>query len=157
RKTEIVFEPVDLNALVQELAKMIQETFPKAVKLKLDPAKDLPLIRGDHNQLMQALLNLVVNARDAMTDGGTLTLKTLRTSGEEPPQRAPEASADSYVGVQVKDTGTGMDGPTRAHVFEPFFTTKGHSGGQGLGLAVVYGVVNSHHGVIELETEPGNG
>ena len=156
RKTEAAFEPTDANDIVNEVASMLRETFPKQIKVSTKLTHELPSIHADANQLHQALLNLAVNARDAMPQGGVLTLGTSVVTGETLRAKFPEASGGRYVELCVADTGAGMDLETRRRVFEPFFTTKG-SRGQGLGLAVVYGVVNSHRGWIDLESEPGKG
>ena len=156
RKTEISFEPTDANAVVNEVASMLRETFPKAIRVQTKLAAEVPRVRADPNQIHQALLNLAVNARDAMPDGGTLTLGTAVVTGETLRSKFPEASATRYVELCVADTGGGMDADTRRRIFEPFFTTKGVRG-QGLGLAVVYGIVNAHRGWIDLETEADKG
>lgn len=113
----------------------------------------LPLIMADPNQITQVLLNLSVNARDAMPDGGTITIKTL-VSQEEGFQEPAELKAERYVCVEVTDTGKGMDENIRSRIFEPFFTTKGIGQGIGLGLVVVYGIVKSHNGFIQVESQP---
>ena len=102
------------------------------------------------------MLNLAVNARDAMADGGTLTLGTSRVLGRSPAGALSGSAGKEYVEICVSDTGTGMDEETRRRIFEPFFSTKG-SGGQGMGLAVVYGIVNSHRGVVDVDSLPGKG
>ncbi len=157
RKADIVFESADLNHLVKELVHMLSETFPKTVLFEthLDPY--LPPIRADQNQLHQALLNLCVNARDAMPNGGTITITTRVAPREKVVEKFPEAKPVDFVVVSVKDSGTGMDEDTRKRLFEPFFTTKQRGRGTGLGLAVVYGIVSSHYGFIDLESELGKG
>ena len=119
-------------------------------------AEEVPRIHADQNQLHQAVLNLAVNARDAMPQGGVLTLGTDVVSAETLRHKFPEAPDGTYVELCVSDTGAGMDGDTRRRIFEPFFTTKGTKG-QGLGLAVVYGIVNSHRGYVDVESEVGKG
>jgi CheY-like chemotaxis protein/phage host-nuclease inhibitor protein Gam len=157
RKTEISLEAAQVNDIVRELSRMISVTFPKTIviSLKLDPSMAPLLV--DANQLQQSLLNLCVNARDAMPQGGTLTLETSMTEGAKLSKRFPEAEMRPYASVSVTDTGIGMDETTRARVFEPFFSTKGLDRGTGLGLAVVYGIVNNHKGHIEVESLPGKG
>jgi len=135
---------------------MLRETLPKPIKIQTRLSEHLPRIHADPNQLHQALLNLAVNARDAMADRGVLTLGTDVVTGQTLRAKFPEAAGRRYVELCVADTGAGMDGETRRRIFEPFFTTKG-SKGQGLGLAVVYGIVNAHRGWIDLETEKGKG
>jgi two-component system, cell cycle sensor histidine kinase and response regulator CckA len=158
RKSEVVLAPVDVNAMIRELGSMLHETFPKTVELnlKLDPS--IPVITMDQAQLHQALLNLCVNARDAINDLAPLTsshgLLTIRT--EEVPRSNlkahAEATASRYVRIAVSDTGIGMDEATKERIFEPFFTTKGPGRGTGWGLAVVYGVMKAHHGFIDVES-----
>lgn len=157
RKSEISFEQVHVNTIVEEVAKMLGETFPKSVEIQLDLDTDVPAIHGDPNQLHQAILNLCVNARDAMPNGGVLQMDTRLTPGGELQGRLPDALTTTYVSIVVSDGGTGMSEGIRERVFEPFFTTKAPGSGEGLGLAVVYGVVNSHNGLIELDTTEGEG
>ncbi len=156
RKTDVAFESTDANTVAREVVSMLRETLPKQIKVSIRLADDPPKILADPNQLHQALLNLAVNARDAMPDGGVLTLGTDVVTGETLRAKFPEASGARYVELCVSDTGSGMDDSTRRRVFEPFFTTKGDNG-QGLGLAVVYGIVNAHRGFIDVETEAGKG
>lgn len=157
RKGDILFVPVSLNAIVEELARLLRETFPKSLEISVDLEADLPAVSGDANQVLQALLNLCLNARDAMPSGGKMTLRTQIHAGEDVRKRLPSAGREQYACVSVADTGTGMDATTRSRVFEPFFTTKEHGSGTGLGLAVVYGIAESHGGHIEVETKLGAG
>jgi PAS domain S-box-containing protein len=153
RKTDVLFEPVNVNAALQEIVKMLSATFPKMYTFSLNVDTSIPLISADSNQLPQVLMNLCVNARDAMPDGGTVTLSTEVVEGAVLRKRFSEAREQQYICVSVSDTGTGMDEATRNRMFEPFFTTKGNGKGTGLGLAVVYGVLRSHHGFIDVESE----
>jgi len=115
-------------------------------------------VRADRGQLGQIIVNLAVNSRDAMPQGGTFEIRTCRTELEEGDVRLiPAASPGSYVVLTVRDNGTGMDAETQSRAFEPFFTTKGFAKGTGLGLSVVYGIVNQMGGFIEVESEPGKG
>jgi PAS domain S-box-containing protein len=157
RKSEAAFEPTDVNAVVEEVTSMLRETFPRNIELETRLDLELPDIRADGNQLHQALLNLAVNARDAMPQGGRLTISTELVSKASVQERRLEPIAERYVCVEVSDTGQGMDAETRRHVFEPFFTTKKTSGGRGLGLAVVYGIVNGHRALVDVESEPEKG
>jgi two-component system cell cycle sensor histidine kinase/response regulator CckA len=157
RQTEARFSSVDLNALVRELESMLQATFPKTISFQLELAPDLPVITADKSQLHQVLLNLCVNARDAMPAGGTLTLATSITPGPELTEMFSGVTADSYACIRVRDTGIGMSRQVKSHIFEPFFSTKERGKGTGLGLSVVYGVVNNHRGFVQVESEPGAG
>ena len=156
RKTESKFEPVDINALLQSLTTLLRETFPQTIEVTLDGSDMLPAVMADPNQMMQALLNLCLNARDAMPDGGKLTLKT-EALGRESLRDLGETTAARYVCIEVADTGIGMDENVRQRIFEPFFTTKETGHGTGLGLSVVYGIVHRHEGFIQVESHPNGG
>ncbi|MEX1138427.1 MAG: PAS domain S-box protein [Bacteroidota bacterium] len=157
RKADVVFESVKLNELITDLSKLLSETFPKTVTFELDLSPEFPAIVADANQLHQVFLNLCVNARDAMPGTGMITIQTSMTDGLTLQERFPEARQSEYAHIRITDTGTGMDEKTRLRVFEPFFTTKGQGRGTGLGLAVVYGIVNNHHGFIDIESAIGKG
>ena len=157
RQTEARFSLLDLNALVRELEKMLEATFPKMINFELHLQPNLPLITADRSQIHQVLLNLCVNARDAMQNGGTLTVETSMMPGAELTEFFSSASAQDYACVRVRDTGSGMTRQVKSHIFEPFFTTKERGKGTGLGLSVVYGVVNNHRGFVQVESEPGAG
>jgi two-component system, cell cycle sensor histidine kinase and response regulator CckA len=157
RQTEARFSSVDLNGLVRELERMLQATFPKTIAFNLELAPDLPLVTADKSQVHQVLLNLCVNARDAMPNGGTLTLVTSITRGTGLTEMFSGVTAESYACIRVRDTGIGMTRQVKSHIFEPFFSTKERGKGTGLGLSVVYGVVNNHRGFVQVESEPGAG
>jgi len=157
RKTESLIELVNVNAALEELKKLIPETFPKTITFSLHLKKELPSIVGDANQLHQALLNLCVNARDAMPNGGELIAGTSMVEGNVLREKFHEAIEEEYLVVSLQDTGTGINEITRSHIFEPFFTTKERGKGTGLGLAVVYGIMKGHHGFIDVESEEGKG
>ncbi len=157
RKTEITFETLVLNNAVMEIERLVTETFPKTVEIHTNLMKELPPVLADATQIHQVLLNLSVNARDAMPKGGKLTISTDVIPGSSLMTRHPEAASREYVEVSVADTGAGMDEATRQRIFEPFFTTKGVGKGTGLGLSVVYGIVESHRGLIDVESELGFG
>jgi CheY-like chemotaxis protein len=125
------------------------------VKLHLDPT--LPPVLADPNQINQALLNICVNARDAMPMGGVLAFTTQVIDGDNLRHRHAGATADRYVCIAISDTGTGMEEEVRQRIFEPFFTTKGFGEGTGLGLAMVYGIVGNHNGLIDVESAPEHG
>jgi signal transduction histidine kinase/ActR/RegA family two-component response regulator len=157
RQTEAHFSSVDLNALVRDLERMLQATFPKMISFDLELEPDLPPITADKSQIHQVLLNLCVNARDAMPKGGTLTICSSITPGADLTEMFSGVTAESYARVRVRDTGVGMTRVVKSHIFEPFFTTKERGKGTGLGLSVVYGVVNNHRGFVQVESEPGAG
>lgn len=164
RKADPSFHPIEVNETVREMSKVLKETFPKSIAIENVLRESIPRITADTTQLHQALLNLCVNSRDSMIErkdgrptGGTLRLMTGSVNGSEIQKKFPEALSDQFVVVSVQDTGEGMDEATKSHIFEPFFTTKELGKGTGLGLAVVYGVINSHHGFIDVESTKGVG
>jgi len=151
------FEQVDLNDVLQKLKALLSGTFPRTIDIGLDLDPKLASVLADPNQINQVLLNICVNARDAMPDGGELLLKTETINGAalRPPfQRAKEKF---YACTSLKDTGHGMDEVTKSRIFEPFFTTKEQGQGTGLGLSVAYGIVTSHGGFIDVTSETGRG
>ena len=157
RKNEVRFAPFDLNQHVRDLVALLAETFPRTVTFDLRLADKLPLLLADQNQVQQILLNLCVNARDAMPQGGSITVSTELRRGAELTGFTDVDPHKAYACLRVADTGTGMTPEVRARLFEPFFTTKPGSQGTGLGLAVVYGIVTSHKGFIHVESVPGAG
>jgi len=157
RKTETHFGRTDINGQIADLANLVKETFPKTIKISLALDPNLPLVVADANQIGQVCLNLCVNARDAMPAGGSLAIKTVVVDGKDLADRHHEADAPTYVSIEVADTGNGIDESVRDRIFEPFFTTKREDEGTGLGLAMVYGIVKSHKGFIDLESETGRG
>ncbi len=157
RKSDVVVESVRLNDEVEEAAKLLNETIAKQIEVRLELEPKLPTITADRTQIHQAIVNLAVNARDAMPHGGTLTISTATVSGSDVREIIPNGHADRYVVLKVRDTGTGMDGATKQRIFEPFFTTKEKGKGTGLGLAVVYGIVKGMGGSLYVETNLGVG
>jgi len=157
RKTDTLIESVNANDVVEELLHMLRETFPKTITFPLQLERALPSIHVDRGQLYQILLNLCVNARDAMPSGGTLSITTTTVKSDKLRERFPKATAERYLAVSVADTGAGIDRATIDRIFDPFFTTKEIGKGTGLGLAVVYGAVQTHHGFIDVESEVGRG
>jgi two-component system, cell cycle sensor histidine kinase and response regulator CckA len=156
-----VMQPVVLNLsdVVRNLVPMLRRLIPESVALHsfLDP--ELWPVRADPVQIEQILVNLVVNARDAMPNGGTLTVTTSQATLDEAYIREGhrDAAIGDYAVLSVSDSGVGMDAATKARVFEPFFTTKAPGHGTGLGLATVYGIVKQNGGSIWLYSEPGRG
>jgi len=143
---------------VKELAQLARETFPRGIRVEAKlPEEDL-LIEGDVTQLHQVLLNLAVNARDAMPEGGVLTLEARRVQLDEAAARqATDVRPGEFVRLSVKDSGTGIPPEVLERIFEPFFTTKPRGKGTGLGLSSAYGIVRSHGGFIEVHSEVGVG
>ncbi|HEX2659907.1 MAG TPA: ATP-binding protein, partial [Polyangia bacterium] len=155
-----IVEPIvlDLNDLVQNIDKMLRRLIGENVRLVTVPTPDLARIRADPGKIEQVLVNLAVNARDAMEVGGTLTIETANVElGEDYAATHPEVAAGRYVMMSVSDTGVGMDAATISHIFEPFFTTKSAAKGTGLGLATCYGIVKQSGGSIWVYSEPGRG
>jgi len=158
-KGQVVMEPLDLSRLVREGADLMRSSISSKVRLHLDLAADLPPVRVDRGQAQQVFMNLVLNAAEAIGSGpGLISVRTLVRSPDERALRGvtgAELRPGSYVCLEVADNGSGMDEETRAKIFDPFFTTKFL--GRGLGLAAVGGIVRSHGGAIQLESEPGKG
>ena len=157
RKTEPLLESVKVNNIITELANLLQQTFPKTIIITTSLEPDVPAIVADSSQIHQVLMNLLVNARDAILENGTISIITSTIEGGAVRQQFHEAKARRYVRIEVTDTGTGMDEATRRKVFEPFFTTKTRGKGTGLGLAVVFGIVTHHNGFIDVRSELGKG
>jgi two-component system cell cycle sensor histidine kinase/response regulator CckA len=157
RKTESRFEEINLNTMLEKLQILIRETFPRTIEISLELDFGIPPLRLDQNQVHQVLLNLCVNARDAMPRGGKLLVQTSVIGGHALRQTFHEVKEDRYVCIRVTDTGTGMDERTKSRIFEPFFTTKEPGQGTGLGLSIVYGIVANHGGFIDVESTTGQG
>ena len=148
----------DLNRGIHEARDLLTRIIPKMIEIHLQPAAELDLVHADPGQIQQVLINLAVNAKDAMPDGGRLTITTENVTLD------PEycdlhllSRPGRYVLLSVADTGHGMDSDTLSHIFEPFFTTKPPGSGTGLGLSMVYGIVKNHDGYIECISSPGQG
>jgi signal transduction histidine kinase/HAMP domain-containing protein len=158
RKNIMQPKPLDLRAVVSNLSKMLKRVLGEIVTLEFNPPTALPLVQADTGMIEQVIMNLAVNARDAMPKGGTLTIRTDPvTINDAYLQTHSEARLGTFVCLRVSDTGCGMDAATMGRIFEPFFTTKEIGKGTGLGLATVYGIVKQHEGWIEVNSEVGKG
>lgn len=157
RQSESALAYIDLADVITELLSMLQTTFPKIITITSTIEDGLPLVYADHTQIHQALLNLCVNARDAMPNGGTMAVTVGQCLRDEVQALVSDAADDRYLYIRVMDTGAGMDAATRQRVFDPFFTTKESGKGTGLGLSVVLGIMQSHKGFVDLESQKGRG
>ncbi|MDE3171870.1 MAG: response regulator, partial [Gemmatimonadota bacterium] len=152
-------EVIDLNQVVAAVGSLLRRLLGEDIRLVVEAAPDLRRVKADPGQLEQVIVNLAVNARDAMPGGGQLTLRTRNYRLDEPyaGQGGVTVPPGDYVQLEVTDSGVGMDEATRQRAFEPFFTTKPRGKGTGLGLSTVYGIVKQSQGFIWVYSEPGNG
>ena len=159
RQGKFLTEPVDLHKLVREVVSMALRSIERNIQVETSLLAKRSWTLGDPSQLQSALLNLLLNARDAMPEGGTIFLETFNIHYEASEQAPPPhgLAPGYYVCLQVRDTGVGMEPAVSERVFEPFFTTKEIGAGTGLGLAAVYGTLNNHRGAVTVESEPGKG
>jgi PAS domain S-box-containing protein len=157
RSGNLSFQSVDINDLLQQFAKLLAETFPKTISVSVVTDSSVSPTLADPNRLHQTLLNLCVNARDAMNGSGALMLSDSIVAGKELRSRFPDAVDEHYVCMKVTDTGSGMEPSVRERIFDPFFTTKDPGQGTGLGLTAVYGIIREHDGFVEVDSEPGRG
>ncbi len=158
RKQILQPQVLDLGRTVAEVAKMLRHIIGDDIDLRTKPAADAGRVYADRGQVEQVIMNLAVNSRDAMPNGGTLTIETANAElDEEYASTHPRSRSGSFVALVVSDSGSGMSEEVMAHVFEPFFTTKGEGRGTGLGLATVYGIVEQSGGHISLASELGKG
>ena len=158
RKNIMQLNPLDLREVVGNMNKMIERLISENITLEFQSPEKLPLVQGDAGMIEQVVMNLAVNARDAMPSGGTLAVSLATVSIDAIfAETHPQARVGRFVRLRVSDTGCGMDAATLSHVFEPFFTTKEIGKGTGLGLATVYGIVKQHEGWVEVSSEPGKG
>jgi PAS domain S-box-containing protein len=158
RKQTLEFQTVNLNALLRDFEKLLRRTIRENVDIRLRLDETPPLLMGDVGQLEQVVMNLAVNAQDAMPGGGVMTIQT--ETGPPPPEDpalSEEGPPGPHVRLAVTDTGHGMDANAREHLFEPFFTTKDVNKGTGLGLATVYGIVKQHRGIVRGDNRPEGG
>ncbi|MBI1804653.1 MAG: response regulator [Ignavibacteriae bacterium] len=157
RKTDVKMEQVDLNKFIPDLISLTSQTFPRTITFDFLPGVSIPPIQGDKNQISQVLVNLLVNARDAMPTGGQIKIRTEVVEARRVAERFPSPLNVPYVLLKVQDNGHGMDDVTKQRIFEPFFTMKALEKGTGLGLAVVYGILKTHKGFVDVESAVGVG
>lgn len=154
RRQNLETRPVDVGRLIDGLRDLVERTIGPQIRVTMDLPVDLPAALVDPNQLELAILNLAVNARDAMIDGGTLTIEADRVSA---PVEHAQLAAGDYVRLRIRDTGTGMDAATLTRAIEPFYSTKGVGKGTGLGLSMVHGLAAQSGGMLSLTSKPGEG
>lgn len=158
RRSRLTAQTLSLGALTERTVEMLRRVIPENIEIVVDAAPDLPGVAGDPVQLEQVVLNLCVNARDAMPSGGTMRLVSrVVTIDDDDASGHPWVGAGQWVRLEVSDDGAGMSSEVRGRAFEPFFTTKPVGRGSGLGLATVYGIVEQHGGEIGVESEEGRG
>ena len=158
RKQELQPKVLDINSVVSEMDKLLRRLIGENIELSTHLAPDLGRVMADPGQIEQVLMNLVVNARDAMADGGKITIETSNVClDDDSTGSLARVPRGAYVLLAVSDTGTGMDAALQERIFEPFFTTKGVDKGTGLGLSTVYGVVKQSGGNISVHSEVGKG
>jgi PAS domain S-box-containing protein len=150
---------VDMHQVIDEINVLLQRSIDRRITITMRLNAESTIVRGDASQLQNALLNMGLNARDAMPDGGTLTFSTMTAHLDKDFFREKRYSLPSgeYLAVQIRDTGMGMDPQVRERIFEPFFTTKARGKGTGMGLAAAYGTIKNHHGAIDVDTVKGKG
>jgi two-component system, cell cycle sensor histidine kinase and response regulator CckA len=158
RKQVLEMKPVGLSQVLLDFKKIVKRTIREDIDIRIQPNASAVLVRADVGQIEQIIMNLSVNAQDAMPTGGVLTLTTEEVTLDEHYLKAnTDVSPGCYVMLAISDTGSGMDSELMEHIFEPFFTTKGVGKGTGLGLSTVYGIVKQHSGVINVDSKPGKG
>jgi len=157
RKQTLEYKPVDMNLAVAGFHKLLHRTIRESITIEIEAADRLQPVMADLGQIEQVILNLAINAQDAMPHGGQLSISTgLEDVKLSSPTHYGEIEPGLYVKLTISDTGAGMDPETRSHLFEPFYSTKGEQG-TGLGLATVFGIIRQHGGHILVESEPGQG
>ncbi|MDR7415675.1 MAG: PAS domain S-box protein [Armatimonadota bacterium] len=156
RRGKFTVQRVQLRTLCEEVLNLFRSTLHERIEVRTRFPEDLPEVEGDPAQLQQVVLNLCMNAKDAMPQGGVLTLELGEALADDPTSQGPP-DLRRYVVLTVRDTGVGMDDYVKSRVFEPFFTTKEPGKGTGLGMAMVYGIVRNHGGFVDLQSEVGKG
>ncbi len=158
RKNSPHVEPVDLNSIIEQTIKLLEATIAKSIHIKCELSPDPAIVEGDDGQLQQAILNLCLNARDAMPNGGVLVINCRPiTLDEEHAMQFHDGRPGKYIMLSIVDSGSGIPQHILNHIYEPFFTTKEQGKGTGLGLSVVYGVIRGHNGYISVNSEIDSG
>lgn len=159
RRSSVEIHPVDIHSILNETINLFERSVNPNIAVVKNFTRDVAIVNGDEGQIQQALLNIFINARDAMPNGGVLTVETtsVHYSEQDRATISGETRSGSYIAIRVADNGIGMSKEIQQRMFEPFFTTKDQGKGTGLGLSVVYGVVNGHGGYISVQSESGKG
>ncbi|MFA6468173.1 MAG: PAS domain S-box protein [Bacteroidota bacterium] len=157
RPEQAELQPISIHSVMEQVTDFLTHFLPKTITIQREEEASSAIIMGDSGHLHQALLNLSINARDAMPNGGVITISAKNLSGSVVKQKFPEADDHEYVSIAVKDTGSGMDEAVQQRIFEPFFSTKARGKGTGLGLAIVHGIVQLHQGFIDVKSKKGVG
>jgi signal transduction histidine kinase len=156
RRQPAILEVVDINDIIFDVQKMLKRVLMEKIEIRVSTAV-IPRVRADRGQIEQVILNLAVNARDAMPDGGVLSISTSVVQFDEECARRREVAPGQYVALVLTDSGCGMTAETVAHAFDAFFTTKGVGKGTGLGLATVNGIMKSFAGCVNIDSTPSVG
>jgi two-component system cell cycle sensor histidine kinase/response regulator CckA len=158
RKVESKLRPVDLNQIIRQTHTLLERSIPKMISMELDLQEQLDVVSADPVQIEQVLMNMAIDARDAMPDGGKIILRTANITYSDGYCRQHLGTQPGpHVEMSISDTGHGMDAETKEHIFEPFYTTKGQGKGTGLGLSMAYGIIKNHGGHIRCDSDPGVG
>ncbi|TGK07463.1 PAS domain-containing protein [Leptospira semungkisensis] len=157
RKGGGIFKTIDINQLVSDIVDLLLPTFSENIHFKKELREGSSLILGDSSQLEQVLINLCLNAKDALPDGGEIMIRSFAVKGTTIRDSFPLSESTEYICLEVSDNGEGMSEETKKRIFEPFFTTKNKTQGSGLGMSMVYGIMQTHEGMIQVSSEPGKG
>jgi len=157
RKQPAVLKSINLNNLIAQVLKMVKRLIGENIKIETDLADDLCSVKVDEGQIEQVIINLAINARDAMPDGGTLAIRTLNMNKSSENDKISNLKEVRFVRLIVEDTGKGISPEVQEKIFDPFFTTKSKSKGTGMGLSVVYGIIKKHNGRVDVESKVGEG
>jgi PAS domain S-box-containing protein len=157
RSEKLELKPISLSHIVQEVKQLLEHTLPKSISVKTEVTADEALIMGESAHLHQVLVNLSINAKDAMPNGGVIVIRIDSVGKERIVNKYPSIVDERFVALSIRDTGTGIKREMQQKIFEPFFSTTERGRGAGLGLSIVHGIVQSHRGFIEVESEEGKG